>query len=193
MPAAPADGRVAVAANDNLFLTGFMATGKTAVGGLLARRLGRTFVDLDALVESAAGMSVAEIFARLGEPAFRSREREALEAVCRRSAQVVATGGGIVVDPQNRRSMRAAGVVVRLTAEPAAILARIGDAASRPLLAAAPDPLRRIHELLAERERAYAEADWTVDTTGEPPATVAGAIARWLAAGSPRGPKSEIG
>ena len=99
-----------------LVLTGFMATGKTEVGRLLACRLGRPFVDTDGLVETAARCSVAQIFAGDGEAYFRRLERDAVEEACAVPDAVIATGGGTLLDPDNRRRLVGAGPVVCLTA-----------------------------------------------------------------------------
>jgi shikimate kinase len=151
---------------DNVFLTGFMGTGKTAVGRALARRLSRRFVDLDDEIERSCGMSIAELFVRLGEPEFRRRERAALERATALDGAIVAAGGGAVVDPANRATMRAHGIVVCLTAAAETILQRIGDARERPLLANAADRAERVRQLLDERAPAYADAELTIDTTG---------------------------
>ena len=146
-----------------------MATGKSEVGRRVARRLGRPFVDLDGLVEAAAGKKVAEIFAAEGEPTFRALERAAVEEACRVPDAVVATGGGTLLDPENRRRLAAAGPIVCLNAPPEEILRRIGDAATRPLLAAgngSSDRLARIRALLAERAPTYALATHAVETGG---------------------------
>jgi shikimate kinase len=165
---------------DNVFLTGFMGTGKTTVGRVLAERLGRPFVDLDTAVEEVAGLSVADIFARFGEPGFRIREREALERTSGLDGAVVATGGGVVLDAGNRATMRARGRIVCLTADAETILGRVGRASDRPLLAGAADPAERIARLLGERAAAYAEADWTIDTSSLDVLGVVEAILRRL-------------
>ncbi len=157
-----------------------MATGKTAVGRALAARLGRKFVDTDGSIEQDSGMSVAEIFRRLGEAEFRARERATIERVAADRGVVAATGGGAVLDPRNRAAMRASGRIVCLTARPEAILARVGAGTDRPLLAGAPDRRARVVELLESRAAAYADADWTVDTSGETPDEVARSIAEWF-------------
>ena len=150
-----------------IVLTGFMGTGKTAVGRRLARALGRPFVDIDGLIEAAAGRTVAEIFATDGEPHFRALERDAVEQACSVPEAVIATGGGTVLDPDNRRRLAAAGPIVCLEAKPEDILRRVGDPASRPLLAAGRDQgLGRIRSLLDERAPTYALAAHTVDTSG---------------------------
>lgn len=150
-----------------IILTGFMATGKTEVGRRLARALGRTFVDTDGLVEAAAGRSVAEIFATDGEPSFRALERDAVERACAMPDAVVATGGGTLLDPDNRARLAAAGPIVCLTADPEVILRRVGDPSARPLLRGTNgDRLARIQSLLAERAPVYGLAAHAVDTTG---------------------------
>ena len=146
-----------------------MGTGKTEVGRRLARALGRTFVDTDRLVEARAGRSVAAIFADEGEAGFRSREREAVAAACALPDAVIATGGGALVDPENRRLFAAAGPIVCLTASPEDILRRVGAAEGRPLLAACTsdaERLARIREMLAARAPSYGSATHTIDTTG---------------------------
>jgi len=149
-----------------VILTGFMATGKTEVGRRLARRLGRPFVDVDGLVEAAAGQSVAAIFATHGEVRFRELERAAVAEACRVPEAVVATGGGTMLDPENRRRLAAAGPIVCLAAPAEEILRRIGDPATRPLLANGGDRLARVRALLAERAPTYALSTHTVDTAG---------------------------
>ena len=152
-----------------VILTGFMATGKTEVGRRLARRLGRPFVDLDGLVEARAGKSVAEIFSAEGEGRFRELERAAVKEACGVADALIATGGGTLVDPDNRRRLAAAGPIVCLSAPPEEILRRVGDAASRPLLANGNGQgarLERVRALLAERAPVYALATHAVDTAG---------------------------
>jgi shikimate kinase len=156
----------------SVFLTGFMGTGKTAVGAALARRLGRRFVDLDDEIERSAGLTVAAIFARFGEAEFRRRERRALALAADLGGAIVATGGGAVIDPENRAAMRADGRIVCLTADVDVILARVGGGNDRPLLGAASDRPARVRELLRERAKAYADADLTVDTSGKTVAAV---------------------
>jgi shikimate kinase len=151
-----------------VILTGFMATGKTEVGRRLARALGRPFVDTDGLVEAEAGRTVPEIFATGGESTFRKLERSAVARACDMPDAVVATGGGTLLDPENRRRLAAAGPIVCLAAAPETILRRIGNPAARPLLMngnGRPGGLGRIQALLAERAEVYAMATHTVDTT----------------------------
>lgn len=150
----------------NIILTGFMGTGKTAVGKRLAKRLGWAFVDVDALIESSAHQPIARIFAERGETVFRRLERRCISRVVRGRHQVIATGGGTFVDAQSRAKLRACGTVVCLTARPQTILARIGRRiATRPLLVGATNPLATIRTLLAQRAAAYAKADLLLETS----------------------------
>ncbi|MDP3723248.1 MAG: shikimate kinase [Candidatus Omnitrophota bacterium] len=150
----------------NIILTGFMGTGKTAVGRRLAKRLGWRFVDVDALIEAGAKKSVATIFAEHGEGVFRRLERRTILRAIRARHQVIATGGGAFVDAQNRARLRVSGPVICLTARPRTILARVGARLSaRPLLRGAVSPLTRVRTLLTQRARAYAQADLTIDTS----------------------------
>lgn len=146
-----------------------MGTGKTEVGRRLARTLGRTFVDTDRLVETKAGQPVSAIFATAGETRFRALERDAVAEACGIPDAVVATGGGALIDPDNRRRLAAAGPVVCLTATPEEILRRVGDAGTRPLLAGCTtesERLARVRSLLADRVAAYGSATIAIDTTG---------------------------
>jgi len=151
----------------NVILTGFMGTGKTAVGKRLAKRLGWRFVDVDELIEASAKKSVAAVFAQHGEQVFRRLERRMIRQVTRGSEQVIATGGGAFIDERNRACLRVSGPVICLTARPRAILARVKPRLeARPLLRGHDDPLRRIRALLRQRAGDYAKADLTLDTSG---------------------------
>lgn len=164
-----------------LILTGFMATGKTTIGRLVAGRLGLPFVDLDDEIERRAGRTIATIFREVGEARFRELEAAALRDALTRPGYVLATGGGALLPADAREEALAAGLVVCLRVTPEEILRRIGDAADRPLLAGAAEPLARIRALLAEREDAYAAIPCHVETTGKSPAQVAEeVVAQWL-------------
>ena len=158
----------------NLVLAGFMGTGKTTVGKILAGQLGRPFLDTDALVEVATGMTVAEIFARYGEEAFRAREHEACKEVAGRQGLVVALGGGALLDPANRAAIESSGVLVLLTCEHLALAARLRESArrrERPLLSG--DLEGTIDRLLKKREPVYSTVRLRVDTTRATPHEVA--------------------
>ena len=140
-----------------------MAAGKTAVGRKLARELDRSFVDLDAVIEEREGLPVREIFDRRGEGGFREREKAALGQVLDRAGQVIALGGGAVVDPDNLKLLKERSLLIWLKVSPRTVLRRAGSGDDRPLLRGE-DRLGRIEELAAQRERIYAQADLVVDT-----------------------------
>ena len=176
----------------NLILIGLMGAGKSTVGALVAERLGMTLTDTDRLVEQVAGRPVAEIFAREGEAGFRRREAEAVALVCGRGGQVVATGGGAVLDPLNRERLWRCGLVVWLDAPPEVLAGRLPQPHSRPLLSAAAAPEKsagaaaahkaavtgKLQDLLTTRGSLYAAAHYRVDTAGRAPAQVAEEVAR---------------
>ena len=157
-------------------LIGFMATGKTTVGRMVAERLERQFLDLDHLIEETAGMKVPELFRTQGEPAFRRAEAEALRQALKMDGIVLATGGGAACREENLREMLASAYVVALSAPPAEVLKRTGGASGRPLLDSAADPLAEAERLLTEREPFYARAHLRVDTVGKAPPDVAAEI-----------------
>ncbi len=148
----------------NIILTGFMGVGKTSIGTQLAKDLGYRFVDTDTLIESDQNMPITKIFAKFGEPYFREVEAKIIREVMARENQVVSTGGGAVIWDMNREAFKHAGFVVCLTARPEVIFERIKRETHRPLLQTA-DPLAKIKELLAGREKFYAQADFTIDTS----------------------------
>jgi len=151
--------------SDNLILTGFMGTGKTAAGRELARRLGRAFVDMDAAIEERAGKSIARIFSQEGEAAFRRLEADLCRELAAGRSRVIATGGGALLSEENLAIMRASGPVICLTASIEATLHRLAAAQDRPLLDVT-DRRARIAALLAERTEAYDRIPLQIDTTG---------------------------
>ena len=157
----------------HLFLIGFMGAGKTTVGGLLAERLSRPCIDLDALIEYRVGRSVREIFEEEGEDAFREVESAALGSLAESVPSVVACGGGIVLRPENRAMLKRMGTVVYLRVSAGETLARVGADDTRPLLAGPGGELAATR-LLEARESLYsAVADFSVDTVGRTPSEVA--------------------
>lgn len=151
-----------------LFLCGFMASGKSTLGRMAAQTLGYDFVDADHEIELAAGMSVPDIFASEGEAGFRRREIALIGELTSRQRIVVATGGGMVVNPSIRATLKQLGPCVRLTATPAEYARRLGPHAAerRPMLQGA-NLTERIATLLAEREPAYADLHYTLDTSSD--------------------------
>lgn len=163
-------------------LVGMMGAGKSAVGRALAARLGRTFADTDALIEVEAGRTVAEIFAREGEAAFRGYERRLIERLTSFRRHVLALGGGMFVGEENVARIGAAAATIWLRARVDTLVARLGPRAGedRPLLRPG-DPAERLAALLAERAPWYGRAQLALDTDGLEVEEVAAAITRALA------------
>ncbi|MEZ4471009.1 MAG: shikimate kinase [bacterium] len=158
----------------HLLISGPMGTGKSTVGRLVADRLSLPFLDLDALVETDAGMSVARIFSAEGEDAFRQREHRALAEALSGPPSVIALGGGTVVDASNRHAARLHGRLVTLTASMETLHHRLAGDDTRPLLAGGVEALA---DLVATRAVAYADADVVVATDGLAPDDVAAMVA----------------
>ena len=150
---------------ENLILIGFMGTGKTSLGKLLANRLGRGFIDLDQKIEHDAKMTIPQIFELHGEKYFRELEKKAVREVSERKNLVIATGGGTVKDAENVRLLKNSGVIICLTTDPEEIFRRTERRGERPVLDSGEDRLATIKKLLAEREIFYSQADYTIDTT----------------------------
>ena len=150
----------------NIALIGFMGVGKTAVGQALAEKLGKEFVELDALIEQKVGKSIPEIFQQDGEVAFRELEIEVTKEVSRNKNLVIACGGGLVLNKINIDRLRNQSTIVYLTASPRVILKRIaGNGEERPLLKV-DNPSSTIQELLRFREPFYQRAaDIKIDTS----------------------------
>ena len=162
-------------AGRSLYLVGMMGSGKTSTGRPLAERLGYGFVDADAVIEQAAGCNIPDIFDRDGEAGFRSLESQVLSAISQRHSLVVATGGGVVTQPENW-GMLHSGIVIWLDVVPDQLLQRLNaDSTVRPLLQTA-DPEAALNALLNERRPLYAEADLTVVINDETPEAVADGI-----------------
>ncbi len=154
----------------NVILIGFSATGKSRVGGEVARRLGWDFVDTDDEIVKLSGKTIPRIFAEDGEEHFRALEHRVLKEACQREGVVIAAGGGAIVNPQNRELMLGSGVVICLEAKPETIYQRlladteyVPNPVVRPLLAGA-NPLERIRSLKEARQPFYAISDWTIST-----------------------------
>lgn len=165
----------------NLILAGFMGTGKSTIGRILARELDWKLVDSDRLIEEKAGATIPEIFAERGEDAFRDMESEAAKGLKKLHQCVIATGGGFVLRPENREAAERAGVLVLLMATPEQIWHRVKNSKHRPLLGTE-DPQTKIRELLEQRRPAYDAVPIKIDTNAKTPYTIAsdvlGAIAR---------------
>lgn len=149
----------------NVFLIGLMGAGKSTVGRLLARRLGKTFIDTDHEIEKRNGVTIPLIFEIEGEDGFRKREQEVLADLAQEPDVVLSTGGGIVLRPENREVLRNQGFVVYLSARPELLAERTRHDKSRPLLNVA-DPLARLRELHAIRDPLYREVAHAIVETG---------------------------
>lgn len=150
----------------NIVLIGFMGSGKSSIGRLIAQKFGFQFVDTDAVVVERAGRPIPEIFQRDGEEHFRTLETAALESLMHLRRCVIATGGGVILRERNRQLLSELGFVVLLTANEDVIFERVSRNTRRPLLQT-PNPRETMVKLLAERQPLYeATAQWTLDTGG---------------------------
>jgi len=147
----------------NLALIGFMGTGKTSVGRLVAEHLKFDYLDTDDVIQSRTGRIIAEIFSTDGEAEFRKMERELVGELAARTKTVIATGGGLPTQIDNLTSLKAHALVVCLWASPEKIWERVRNQSHRPLLQDA-DPQQKIRELLAAREPFYRQADVLLNT-----------------------------
>jgi shikimate kinase len=147
----------------NIALIGFMGTGKTSVGRLVAEQLHFDYVDTDEMIQSATGKSITDIFQTDGEKAFRNLEEKVVEELAHRHKTVISTGGGLPTNPENLIKLKTHALVVCLWASPEKIWERVKNQSHRPLLHD-PDPRKKIRELLAVRGPAYKKADVLLNT-----------------------------
>jgi len=156
----------------NLALIGFMGSGKSSVGRLVANSLHFDYLDTDQVIEFRAHKTISEIFRQEGEPAFREWERRVVEELLHRTKTVISTGGGLPTNEANLASLKTHALVVCLWASPETLFERVRTHTHRPLLEE-PDPLAKIRLLLAEREAFYRQADVLVNTEMRSPREVA--------------------
>lgn len=149
----------------NIYILGFMGTGKSRVSRVLAKNLNRDFYEMDEIIEKKEGISITEIFSQKGENYFRRLEAKVLKELSLKQKIIVSCGGGVVIDDDNIEVMRKTGVLICLRAKPETILNRVKDDNNRPLLVV-PDPLSKITTMLDERSGYYAKCDNFVDTDG---------------------------
>jgi shikimate kinase len=181
-PAVPASAIVAGLDHRSIVLVGMMGAGKSSVGRRLATRLGIDLVDADSEIEKAAGMSIADIFARHGEADFRSGEARVIARLLESGPQVLATGGGAFMNADTRAAIRAKGISVWLNAEFEVLMRRINKRRNeRPLLHTG-DPAATLQNLLAVRNPIYAQADITVHSREVPHETIVAEIIDAIAA-----------
>jgi len=183
---APATGAESAApAHRNVALIGFMGAGKTTVGAILAGILGFDFLDTDKVIEQRQGRRIADIFAHEGEPFFRGLESSLCAELEAADGKVIATGGGLPVNPANLASLHRHAFVVCLWASPETIYARVRTQHHRPLLQTE-NPLESIRDLLARRTTAYREADLIVGVDFRSPVETARHIANAFRHGAAR-------
>lgn len=165
--------------DQTLILTGFMGSGKSSVGRILANRLECPFIDLDSVIVNISGRSINDIFSQDGEQAFRSLETLCLERVLHGERSVIATGGGVVIAAENRRLMRDSGIVVNLAVSLAQVLKRLHGTTDRPLYCGS-DASNRLKLLMDERKQFYDDADIRIDTDGKSVEDVSAEILRFV-------------
>ncbi len=156
----------------NIVLTGFMGTGKTTVGQLLAEELHRQFFDTDQIIEEKLGASIKEIFKKIGEPKFREFETETIALISNIEDSVISCGGGVVVNPVNVTNLRRNGIIVNLYASPGHIFKRLYEYDTRPLIKQMLNPLEGIKKLLAQRQKAYEQCAFAINTDNLTPEQV---------------------
>jgi shikimate kinase len=166
----------------SLVLVGMMGAGKSSIGRKLAQRLNLPFVDADSEIEHAAGMSISEIFAKHGEPYFRSGEARVIARLLEGGPQVLATGGGAFMHPQTREAIRAKGLSIWLKADYDVLIKRIKRRGDRPMLKT-DDPGETLRRLMQERDPVYGEADVIVHSRDVPHEII---IAEIISAITPR-------
>lgn len=150
---------------ENIVLTGFMGTGKTVVGKYLASRLNMNFIDTDREIKYATGLKIPEIFRKYGEKRFRAEERIAVEKAAGSRNSVIATGGGVVLNPENMKNLRETGLIILLEAKPEVIARRVRRHNNRPLLANPERLMEQIENLLQARAPYYEDCDCKIDTS----------------------------
>jgi shikimate kinase len=156
----------------NIVLTGFMGTGKTTVGKLLAKKLNRQFFDTDKIIEERLQATISEIFKKIGEPKFREFETQTISLISNLQDAVISCGGGTVVNPVNVANLNKNGIIINLYASADHILKRIGENDSRPLIKKMINPFEEITKLLAQRQKAYKECAFAVNTENLTPEQV---------------------
>lgn len=166
----------------NIVLIGFMGTGKTSTGKMLAARLGAAFLDMDQKIEEEAGMCIPEMFSKKGEAYFREQEHKLVQRLSMRRNAVIATGGGTVKNPDNIALLKKGGVIICLCANVDTVLERTNRRGTRPVLDNADRGDRRqaVKRLMEERHALYEQADFMIDTSDLSPMQVTDHIVKFL-------------
>ena len=166
--------------SQNIILTGFMGTGKSTIGQLVADCLQREFVDMDTVIESRQSRTISQIYAEKGEPYFRQLEADLCRELAGRAGLIIATGGGTLVPEQNLRVMAGSGLVVCLDCEPGILWQRIGHSEDRPMLAERDEGrFARLAALLEKRTPAYGRIKHHLEVSHLSPEAAARQICEW--------------
>ncbi len=161
----------------NIFLVGFMGSGKSTVGEILSKKTGLKFVDIDSEIEKKEKMSIKDIFEKKGEHYFRELEKKEIEEFSQKDGFVVSTGGGLGANPENMEKMKKHGVVVWLQVSLDEVLRRCGNDKNRPLLN---QPLENLKKLFEDRQKVYSLADIKINTESKEPEKLAEEILEML-------------
>lgn len=159
----------------NIYLVGFMGTGKTVVGKVLAKRLSKDFIEMDTVIEEKEGSEIVDIFTQQGEAYFRKLEKELLQELSAKKDLVISCGGGLICDSDNLKLLKETGTVFALTASVSTIYQRTKEYTHRPILNV-DDPQEKIKQLLAKRVPCYAQAQHSIDTNDLSPEEIADKI-----------------
>ncbi len=154
----------------NIFLVGFMGSGKSTVGKILAQKLNKRFLDIDTLIEEKEGKSIRDIFKTKGEKYFRKKEKEEIEHIVQKKGFIVSTGGGLGADIENMEKMKRNGTVIWLDVSLEEILKRCGNDKNRPLLN---QPIENIKKLFEKRKDVYSKADIRIIAENKTPEEIA--------------------
>lgn len=149
----------------NVYLVGFMGSGKSVVGRRMSGKLNCKFIEMDELIEEKEGTDVVDIFSLKGEDYFRVLEKNVLKEIATQSSCIISCGGGVVIDPENIVIIKKSGIMIWLNADAETIYQRIKSFKHRPLLNV-DEPKKKIKELLDQRKSFYAQADYTLNTSG---------------------------
>jgi shikimate kinase len=168
----------------NIYLVGFMGTGKTVVGKILAKRLNKEFIEMDEVIQQREGKEIVDIFSQKGEDYFRKLEKNLLTELSKREDLVISCGGGLVCHEENLNVLKETGVVFSLMASASVIYERTKKYIHRPLLNV-DNPLKEIEELLVKRARCYNQAHYTIKSEEQTPEEVANAIINLIEAEFP--------
>ncbi|MFH1772411.1 MAG: shikimate kinase [Candidatus Omnitrophota bacterium] len=157
---------------NNIYIVGFMGTGKTTIANLLSVKLGRELIEMDDVIEKRESKKISDIFSQAGEPYFRKKEKELLCEISKRKGLIVSCGGGLICDEANLKTLKDSGIIINLNADIFTIYERTKDSSRRPILNVK-DPLDEIRDLYEKRKPSYKKADFSIDTGSKMPEEIA--------------------